>query len=292
MAKYSEQVRKALSEVLSDWLVSSPRWSKIKEKLNFAIELESPINCAANFNWRKFPMKYQAAELIWYMLMWRENDFIKRFSQIWWNIWIEWLVNSNYWFLVFQEKSANNWYMSQFDWAVYSLLKDKDSRQAVIHYNVPRHQHEWVKDFACTMYNQFIIRDNKLIWMSYMRSNDAFFWMTFDAVWFSLVQQSLYLELKKTYEDLELGQLYYNASSFHIYENFFETAEQVSKSEAIEDFEFKLTVPLSEFANLSFKERSDIISAFEQLASEGRKTTQEEYAAFITTYFKIHIRKI
>ena len=292
MTKYSEQVRKALSWVLSDWLVSSPRWSKIKEKLNFAIELENPTNCAANFTWRKFPMKYQAAELIWYMLMWRENDFIKRFSSIWWNIWIEKLVNSNYWYLVFQEKSANNWYMTQFDWAVHSLKKDKDSRQAIIHYNVPRHQHEWVKDFACTMYNQFVIRDNKLIWMSYMRSNDAFFWMTFDAVWFSLVQQSLYLELKKTYEDLELGQLYYNASSFHIYENFFETAEQVSKAEAIEDFEFKLTVPLSEFANLSFKERSDILSAFEQLASEDRKTTQEEYAAFITTYFKIHIGKI
>jgi len=291
--KYSEKVKQSLSEVLNNGLVSSPRWSKIKEILNFSIVLENPLNCAANFAWRKFPMKYQAAELIWYMLLWRENNFIKRFSNIWWNIWIEWLVNSNYWFLVFQEKSANNWYNTQFEWALNSLLKDKDSRQAIIHYNIPRHQHDWVKDFVCTMYNQFVIRNNKLIWMSYMRSNDAFFWMTFDVVWFSLVQQSLYLELKKTYKDLELGQLYYNASSFHIYENFFEKAEEIVNWEwETEDYSFELTVPLSNYTKLNFKEKNSIISAFEQYIDWNKKITQDEYAALIQTLFKINIRKI
>jgi thymidylate synthase len=51
------------------------------------------------------------------------------------------------------------------------LLNDKDSRQAVINFNQPKHKQKEVKDFPCTETLTFLIRDNKLEVINKMRSN-------------------------------------------------------------------------------------------------------------------------
>jgi len=122
--------------------------------------------------------------------------------------------------LIFCKK--NNHSFSQFDWAVYCLKNDKDSRQAVIHLNDSSHQFVGVKDFTCTMYYQFFIRNNKLNMTAYMRSQDLILGFPFDIPWECTVMQCMLIKLKNIYPELEMGELTHITGSLHIYENNFE----------------------------------------------------------------------
>jgi thymidylate synthase len=60
-----------------------------------------------------------------------------------------------------------------------------------------------------------------------MRSNDIFYGLTFDAPFFAFVQQHVYLWLKSTYPELELGVYHHYADNIHFYERHFELAERI-----------------------------------------------------------------
>ena len=218
-----------LSRVMS-WISSSPRWQLIKEEINFSVKIDDPIKCWFNFPSREFNYKYLAAELVWYTLWNLETKNISKYAKLWDRISFNWEAHSNYWYLVYWRwiEETNN---SQFNWAIDSLIKDKDSRQAIIRYNNDEVQYEWVKDFICTMYQHFFIRDNKLICITNMRSNDLFYWFSYDIIWFSLVQQNMYLELKEVYPDIKLWEIYFNTSSAHIYEPMFKKTDIIIKEE-------------------------------------------------------------
>lgn len=94
-----------------------------------------------------------------------------------------------------------------------------------MHYNRVEHQWEGNKDFPCTMYAQFFIRENKLMCLVYMRSNDAWFGIPSDIPFFTLVHQMVRNELLKTYHDLVLGTYTHKVGSFHIYERDFKKVE-------------------------------------------------------------------
>ena len=295
--KFATSYSNALEKVMTEWLESSPKWAKIKEILNFWMKVD-PINCAWDFTWRKFNFKYLTAELIWYLLDWLNVDFIWEEAKIWkWIANEQWEVNSNYWFLTMRDNTVNDWdkNISQYQWSLQSLIKDKDTRQAIIHYNQPKHQHKWVKDFVCTMYNQFFIRDNKLHMCSYMRSNDAFFWMSYDTVWFSLIQQSMFLDLKKHYPDLELWDLYYNATSFHIYESFFEKSNViVENKEEAKNINIELTKSFTDFYNniedlkVELEDCKNIFFTIKELPLEER---EDSFVALLSDLFWLKITK-
>ena len=59
-----------------------------------------------------------------------------------------------------------------------------------------------------------------------MRSNDAFFGLTFDLPFFTMLQQQMLRHLQETvYPDLELGFYTHIAHSLHIYEKNFSSLE-------------------------------------------------------------------
>lgn len=258
MNNYSKFFVECLEDVNNTWFVSSPRWKKVKEKLSYRFEISDATKCLADVWSRKFPFFYQLWEVVWYMSGSLKTDYIWNFSTLWPNIVNEkWEINSNYGYLVFHKKNAWNWTKTQYEYVIETLKKDKDSRQAIIHYNQAEHQIE-TKDFPCTMNQQFFIRDNKLYWVSNMRSNDIIFGLTFDIVWFSLVTQSIYLDLKDTYQNLELGWLIHNAGSFHYYEDFFETVDNIIEEYKnwtikLKDYQVTLTKSLNESKNLDFE---------------------------------------
>lgn len=290
MKRYSDTLVESLSHVneSEDSFISSPRWKKVKEVLSYRMKVEDPKQCLCDIGSRKFPFFYQLWEAVWYMSWSLKTDFIWNFSQLWPNIKNDkWEINSNYWFLVFHKKNAMNWEMTQYEYALNSLLKDKDSRQAIIHYNQAEHQVE-TKDFPCTYNQQFFIRDNKLYWVSNMRSNDIIFWLTFDIVWFSLVLQSLYLDLKKTYQDLELWYMIHNAWSFHFYEDFFETVENIIKEYknwklVIKDYSIELKKSLNELKELNFKELEKEVIEIKESKDKNRlfKFLEDKFFIFI-----------
>ena len=217
----SEAYLKMLKEVLvNPDYTSAPRGMKILEKLNFQITIIEPTSDPIKTfdkDRNKVIESYTKKELEWYDsgLITAESapsPFWKTIADHDGN------VNSNYGFLAMQDPSENNGWKTPYEWAFASLVLDKDSRQAILRYNKPKHAVHGNKDFVCTMYQNFHIRDNKLHTTVRMRSADLFTGPVYDIPWFVTVQERMLIDLRVMYPDLEMGSLCFSADSLHIYE--------------------------------------------------------------------------
>lgn len=129
-------------------------------------------------------------------------------------------VNSNYGFLTKIEKWSG---ISQVEWCIARLNQDINSRQAVINYNQPRHKYPHVKDFVCTLSQQFIVRDGKLDTIVMMRSNDLIYGLTYDIPWFAKLQREI-----AEATGIPIGKYHHYAASLHVYEKHFELLENIA----------------------------------------------------------------
>lgn len=227
----SKNVATSYKKILKDLLyepehISSPRGMEIKEILNCTIEVANPMENLFENEFRSSPQKYIAAELLWYFSGTKSAAFIEQYAKLWTSIKDEQgNVNSAYGNLIFSEKNEHG--ITQYNWVIETLKKDKDSRQAFMHYNKPRHQHYDNKDQVCTLQSLFHIRDNKLNMTLTMRSNDAIFGFMTDFAFFSVLQYQVYLHLKETYPELEMGSYTHVSHSMHLYERHYELAEKM-----------------------------------------------------------------
>lgn len=210
--------------------ITNPRGMKIKEKINFQFTITNPLLALYENTRRSSQNKYIAAELYWYFSGRNDLDFISKYAQFWNTIANDnGTLNSAYGNLIFTEK--NEFGYSQWEWSYNKLIEDKDTRQAILHFNKPHHQYDNVKDFVCTMYGIFNIRDNKLNFSIYMRSNDLILGCATDVAFFCLLQIQMLNLLKNLYPDLELGSYTHHANSMHIYEKNFNLVVEMLENE-------------------------------------------------------------
>jgi len=154
------------------------------------------------------------------------------------------------------------YYLTQWESCTRELLKDRDSRRAVMmiqdRQNVCDLAFKDTKDFPCTLNLQFFIREDKLHLHVNMRSNDAFWGLTYDLFSFTLFQEMMMLELREAgYDSLQLGEYTHCAGSLHIYEKHFKDADAVVKAYLNTEFEAAAPMePLSlgELASLAEQE--------------------------------------
>jgi thymidylate synthase len=178
---------------------SKPRNQSIKEKLNCSIEINNPTYGLYRNERRSSMYKYIAAELVWYFSGDNKLEFIEKYAKFWETIKNEDdTLNSAYGNLIFKE--LNEYGLTQWEWATSSLLKDKDTRQAILHFNNSSHQYSTNKDVVCTMYGIFHIRNNKLEFTLHMRSNDVILGLPTDMAFFTLLHQQMHSYLKKEYK--------------------------------------------------------------------------------------------
>lgn len=172
---------------------------------------------------RKPNLEYVERELEWYH---SESLFVDDIPGDTPRIWStiasdEGKINSNYGHLIFSEENG-----SQYTNVVRTLRNDPNSRRATMIYNRPSmhvdHSRDGMSDFVCTYANQFMIRDNKLVSHYMMRSNDAVFGYCNDVHWAMHVHNMLAYDL-----ELEVGDLIWTASSFHIYERHFKFLDKM-----------------------------------------------------------------
>ena len=222
MTDFSNTFQEVISNIEQHGDISKPRDLEVKELLlaHLSIDPRRPI---ADFKSRAFNWKYFAGEMAWYLHRDTDVDYIGQYSGMWSTLTNPGTneINSNYGALVINDE--------QIGWVVDSLLADKNSRQAIMFFNQPKFQFKGNKDFVCTMYGNFFIRNNKLNMKIQMRSNDIFYGLTFDAPFFSFLMQTVYLILKKNdqYKDLELGTYHHYADNIHFYERHFELANKI-----------------------------------------------------------------
>jgi len=129
-------------------------------------------------------------------------------------------INSNYGYLIFSDENYN-----QYENVKNELINNKFSRRALMIYQRPSmhidYNKDGMSDFICTTSNQFFIRNDSLISVYNIRSNDAVFGYNNDFYWAQYVHKKLYYDLIEKYPKLKLGDLIWNAGSIHIYERHF-----------------------------------------------------------------------
>lgn len=100
--------------------------------------------------------------------------------------------------------------------AVRRLREDHHSRRALITMWDPLHDLflEGVHDYPCTIALQFLVRDDRLLLHTHMRSNDAWRGLAYDVFVFTQLQLAVAAAL-----NLEPGVYTHHATSLHIYDS-------------------------------------------------------------------------
>lgn len=112
--------------------------------------------------------------------------------------------------------------VDQLGYVVDAIEKDNDTRQAVI--NIWRERPGQSKDIPCTISMQFLLRNKMLQAVVTMRSQDIVLGFTYDVFTFSMVANAVRLLLAERGIDCELGSLYVNAGSMHLYKQHYDKA--------------------------------------------------------------------
>ena len=138
-------------------------------------------------------------------------------------------INSNYGWCIFSEENGN-----QYESCKKKLIDDNHTREAIMIYNRPSMQTDYNKngmhDFMCTQNVQYFINeyDNGIFLdcIVNIRSNDAVFGFDNDVLWFKYVQEKLADDLTKELgKEINVGEMYWNAGSLHVYERHFKFLE-------------------------------------------------------------------
>lgn len=169
---------------------------------------------------------YSSQELAWYLSGDRSPEFIQNKAKLWSKITnIDGTLNSNYGYLLFYHKTSHpsmgTITMTPFEWALHCLETDINSRRAVMTYNNGGYNFEPNHDYICSQSQGFFIRNNELKSIIALRSSDAIWGLPYNMIWWSLVQQQLYLKLLNKYPDLKLGDIEVDIWSAHIYKKHY-----------------------------------------------------------------------
>lgn len=230
--KYIAQI---YSSILDDLLnnpeyISKPRDLEVREILNCIIEVEEPNYNMYRNEIRGSQEKYIGAELLWYFSGTNEATFIEKYAKMWSKLKdTNNKVNSAYGYLIFNETTDNDDAYTQYEWVIETLKKDKDSRQAFMHFNKPHHQYFGNKDQVCTLVALFHIRENKLHMTLNMRSNDVILGFMTDFTFFNILHQQVYLHLKEYYPELQMGTYTHTSHSMHLYSRHYDKVKEMLK---------------------------------------------------------------
>lgn len=222
-----EQIFKPLhQQIKNNQFVKDKTGVKMVELIAPRLEL-NPTQPVLDFIARKTPMKYAEAELKWYDSMDLSVKEIGEQAAIWKAIAdTNGNVNSNYGWCIYSPENGN-----QYESAVKQLIDDSESRRSCMIYNRPSMQVDYnangMNDFMCTFATQHFIRQQKLIYIVMMRSQDAIYGFFNDFYWHCVVYDRMFKQLSKKYVNLQVGNIIWIANSFHVYERHFDMLNKI-----------------------------------------------------------------
>jgi len=225
--------KKLYSDIQNKKFVIDKTGVKVVEIIGCKIEGLDPMQSILNFNnIRKTPEKYVEKELKWYLS--QSLSIIGYVDDV--KIWNEVCtkdnrkeINSNYGWCIFSKENYN-----QYEFSLNELLNNKESRRACMLYNRPSmvndYNRDGMSDYCCTFNTQQFVRENKLIYIVTMRSNDIIYGTFNDLAWHCFVYLKMYNKLKEKYNTLEIGEIIWEANSLHCYEKDFNMITQIVES--------------------------------------------------------------
>lgn len=195
------------------------RGQKTVELLNKTIKFNGTQSGIITIPGFKTSEKYVKEELKWYNSMNPHMGAISPHASMWGNVCdTRGMVNSNYGYLIY---SPQNGY--QYDNVLKTLREDPCSRRAVMYYTNPMIHYTGGKDYICTIYVSYTIRNNKLHGFVSMRSSDVRYGIIgADLAWQINILQKLAKNL-----NVGVGALYWHAVSLHLYERHFKNLKEL-----------------------------------------------------------------
>jgi thymidylate synthase len=203
---FEEWYRRLTDQGRAGFTDSSRDGDVIGEVINAVTVIEDPTRGIIQSKIRNMPIRYAVGELLWYLSGSDKVKDISQYSDVWERLSDDGEhVNSAYGHRIFQQFGFDQW-----EFVKQKLMKDPNSRQAVIHIKTP--DNAPTKDMPCTVALQFFIREGKLYMLTYMRSNDLWMGFTYDVFSFTALQVKMAMEL-----GVGLGTYTHVAGSLHLY---------------------------------------------------------------------------
>lgn len=163
--------------------------------------------------------------------------------------------------------------VDQLEYVVDCLVKDPDSRQAVL--NIWRENPGPSKDIPCTLSLQFLYREDIVHCVASMRSSDLWLGHVYDVFNFSMIAAYVAIKLRTcTGRVVGLGDLHLTAGSKHVYEENFDAARLVLKTTDQNGTDDGPTVDVYKFSTAD-----DLVSHLWQLAETGEAKEQSSWDA-------------
>lgn len=215
MKSINDEWYRALGELLAG-NITKPRGLSCRELCSYQtiVDMKDPV---LNVPKRKLGYKFMAAEAAWILSGDNRTSTITPYSRD-----IGKFSDDDITFFGAYGPKIRD----QIHYVVKCLADDQSSRQAVI--NIWRECPPKTKDVPCTLSLQWVIRDMTLHCIDTMRSSDIWLGWPYDVFNMSMISRYILLYLRKIKGiNYDLGYLYLNAGSQHLYEINVETAEEI-----------------------------------------------------------------
>lgn len=175
--------------------------------------IQDPTRNIVTCKTRNMPMRYAIGELAWYLSGSNRVADISRFAKKWVDISDDGAHNNSaYGWRIYDKFDFDQW-----EYVKDLIRKDPCTRQAIIH--IKDADNRPTKDVPCTVYLQFLLRDDRLNLSVHMRSNDIWMGVPYDMFSFCFLQMKMAMEL-----GVEIGEYTHYAGSLHLYARDYETA--------------------------------------------------------------------
>ncbi len=214
-----------------------PRGEEVREiaDLQLVVDMRYPFMA---FPSRKYNVAYFKEEMKWKLGASQYDESIKKYAKMWENVQNpDGTFNSNY---------GQFWFGAQSGlWSVVTeLIRDQDSRRAMIPMLAARHMEPWVKDTVCTEGVGFRIRNGELNCSVHMRSSDSVFGLGTDIATFTFLYHLVRAQVSNGIGgDLNMGLMTITAMSSHIYSRHYEMVGKML-AEGPQSFDPSVTMPM------------------------------------------------
>lgn len=235
--------------------VTYPRRTETKEIISCLIKINNPYDRIVTNAIRKLSLKYLTGEWLWYERGSNSLKEIANYSKFWKQITDDGrTINSSYGYRMLGKHPYVK--INQWEYAKNQLINDKDSKRAIILICLPVDLKEKTNDLPCTMFLQFLIRNNYLHLFCNMRGNDLMLGFPYDAACFTMFQEKMLLELQNYYFKLKMGKYFHSTTNIEVYKRHYKLLQQIVQNE---DKNIKVKMPkmrdLTEIKKLQYNER-------------------------------------
>ncbi|HMK18188.1 MAG TPA: thymidylate synthase [Chitinophagaceae bacterium] len=194
---------------------------KFKEILNYNLIIKNPTQRLLTNSSRGFNLPGAIARFVWMMAA---NNRLADI-EFYWGLKVSKFTDdgytvpgSSYGARMFNASPG----LDQIEAVIKRLKEDPSTRRAAVSIYHPIDAIRPSKDIPCTFGIFYHVRDNKLISTVVMRSNNAFILLPYNIFEFSLLAEIIAKEV-----GVEMGSMYYNALSMHIYEDNYEISQKI-----------------------------------------------------------------